>query len=130
MTNLVANAVQHTPRGTPVEVAVGPARAGARPSVGVRLEVRDHGPGIPEADIDKVFQRFHRGDPSRGRTSGGSGLGLAIVMAIVTAHAGRVGVRRTKGGGATFVVELPPQPPTDPPDPTAPPAAPPSEGAR
>jgi len=130
VTNLVANAVQHTPPGTPVEVAVGPARAGARPSVGVRLEVRDHGPGIPEADIDKVFQRFHRGDPSRGRTSGGSGLGLAIVMAIVTAHAGRVGVRRTKGGGATFVVELPPQPPTDPPDPTAPPAAPPSEGAR
>lgn len=107
VTNLVANALQHTPPGTPVEVAVGPTPAGAAVGDGVRLEVRDHGPGIAEGDIDKVFQRFHRGDPSRGRSSGGSGLGLAIVMAIVTAHRGRVGVRQTKGGGATFVVELP-----------------------
>ena len=67
---------------------------------------------IAQADVDRVFQRFYRGDPSRGRTSGGgSGLGLAIVMAIVTAHGGRVGVRATPGGGATFVVEVPSTPP-------------------
>lgn len=107
VTNLVANALQHTPAGTPVEVAVGAVPDPAAVGHGVRLEVRDRGPGIPEADIDKVFQRFHRGDPARGRSSGGSGLGLAIVMAIVAAHAGRVGVRQTRGGGATFVVELP-----------------------
>ena len=135
VTNLVANAVQHTPPGTPIEVAVGPTPIGAAVGDGVRLEVRDHGPGIPEGEIDKVFQRFHRGDPSRGRTFGGSGLGLAIVMAIVTAHTGRVGVRQTRGGGATFVVELPSiappgAVPTTAPNPVHLGPAKPSEGAR
>ncbi|WP_240322597.1 sensor histidine kinase [Austwickia chelonae] len=114
VTNLVANALQHTPSGSPVEVAVGTVGSDATDLPGAgearriyRLEVRDHGSGIAEADIDRVFQRFFRGDPSRGRSSGGSGLGLAIVMAIVNAHGGRVGVRATCGGGATFVVEIP-----------------------
>jgi two-component system OmpR family sensor kinase len=138
VTNLVANALQHTPAGTPVEVAVGPTPVGAAVGDGVRLEVRDHGPGIPEHEIDKVFQRFHRGDPSRGRSSGGSGLGLAIVMAIVAAHSGRVGVRPTRGGGATFVVELPETAPvapgtavpSRPSTPSTPSPATPTEGAR
>lgn len=109
VTNLLANALQHTPRGTPVEVAVGPAtlQTQAGPVEGFRVEVRDHGAGIAPEDIDRVFQRFYRGDPSRGRASGGSGLGLAIVMAIVNSHGGRVGIRATDGGGATFVVEFP-----------------------
>jgi two-component system OmpR family sensor kinase len=102
VTNLVANALLHTPEGTPVEVAVGPD------DVGVVLEVRDHGPGVPEEVATKVFERFYRADPSRGRTGGGgSGLGLAIVAAIVSQHHGRVGVAPTPGGGATFVVRLP-----------------------
>jgi two-component system, OmpR family, sensor kinase len=101
VTNLVANALRHTPEGTPVEVAVGTDGAG------VALEVRDHGPGVPEDISVKVFERFYRADPSRGRGSGGSGLGLAIVAAIVAAHHGRVGVAETPGGGATFVVRLP-----------------------
>ena len=55
-----------------------------------------------------MFERFYRADPSRSRgAGGGSGLGLAIVAAIVEAHRGRVGVARTPGGGATFVVHLP-----------------------
>ncbi|MBW3085529.1 Adaptive-response sensory-kinase SasA [Austwickia sp. TVS 96-490-7B] len=128
VTNLIANALQHTPAGSPVEIAVGPlptAKPARRPGrsaaakaqrhdagAAYRIEVRDHGPGIAENEIERVFQRFYRGDPSRGRASGGSGLGLAIVMAIVTAHAGRVGVRATPGGGATFVVELPRSTPT------------------
>ena len=102
VTNLVANALLHTPEGTPVEVAVGPD------AFGVALEVRDHGPGVPEEVATKVFERFYRADPSRGRTGGGgSGLGLAIVAAIVSQHHGRVGVAPTPGGGATFVVRLP-----------------------
>ena len=101
VTNLVANALRHTPEGTPVEVAVG------TDAEGVALEVRDHGPGVPQDISVKVFERFYRADPSRGRGSGGSGLGLAIVAAIVAAHHGRVGVAETPGGGATFVVRLP-----------------------
>ena len=101
VTNLVANALRHTPEGTPVEVAVG------TDDEGVALEVRDHGPGVPPDISVKVFERFFRADPSRGRGSGGSGLGLAIVAAIVAGHHGRVGVAETPGGGATFVVRLP-----------------------
>jgi two-component system, OmpR family, sensor kinase len=108
VTNLVANALRHTPPGTPVELAVGPTDNG-----GVALEVRDHGPGVPPEVATKVFERFYRADPSRGRgTGGGSGLGLAIVAAIVAQHHGRVGVAQTAGGGATFVVRLPQQSPS------------------
>ena len=102
VTNLVANALRHTPQGTPVELAVGIDGAD-----GV-LEVRDHGDGIPSGTAHRVFERFYRADPSRGRTTGGgNGLGLAIVAAIVAAHRGRVGVTETPGGGATFVVRIP-----------------------
>ena len=100
--NLLANAVRHTPPGSPIEVAVGRERATAV------LEVRDHGPGIPPDHAEKVFERFYRVDSSRARgQGGGSGLGLSIVAAVVSAHDGRVGVAQTPGGGATFRVELP-----------------------
>ncbi len=103
VTNLLANAIHHTPSGTPIELAVG-RREGDR----AVLEVRDHGHGVPEEDATQVFERFYRSDPSRARgRGGGNGLGLAIVAAIVTSHDGRVGVAPTPGGGATFVVELP-----------------------
>ena len=102
LVNLLANAIRHTPEGTPIEVAVGTDGTDAI------LEVRDHGPGIPAVVATKVFERFYRADPSRGRASGGgNGLGLAIVAAIVAAHHGRVGVADTDGGGATFVVRIP-----------------------
>ncbi|MDT0213165.1 HAMP domain-containing sensor histidine kinase [Rothia sp. ARF10] len=105
VTNLVANALRHTPPGTPVELAVG-----VDGFDGV-LEVRDHGDGIPSGTAHRVFERFYRADPSRGRTTGGgNGLGLAIVAAIVGAHRGRVGVQETPGGGATFVVRIPTAP--------------------
>jgi len=102
-TNLMGNALNHTPPGTPIEVAVG-QRAGG----GAAIEVRDHGPGIDPPAVARVFERFYRADPSRARSGrGGNGLGLAIVAAVVQAHRGKVGVARTPGGGATFVVELP-----------------------
>jgi two-component system, OmpR family, sensor kinase len=109
VTNLVTNARVHTPTGTPVEILVGPVR-GSSPQR-VALHVRDHGPGIPEADRQNVFERFYRADWSRSRgRGGGSGLGLAIVEAIVEAHGGSVRVGDTSGGGATIIVELPVQP--------------------
>jgi two-component system OmpR family sensor kinase len=101
VTNLVANAVRHTPAGTPIELAVG-----SDDGHGV-LEVRDHGHGIAPEQVRKVFERFFRADASRQRASGGTGLGLAIVAAIVAAHGGQVGVSQTPGGGATFAVRLP-----------------------
>lgn len=104
--NLVANAVRHTPAGTPVEVAVGTAEAG--PGRVAVLEVRDHGRGLSPEQAQRVFERFYRIDSSRRRdTGGGSGLGLSIVAAVVAAHAGTVGVHETPGGGATFRVTLP-----------------------
>jgi two-component system OmpR family sensor kinase len=108
VTNLVGNAVNHTPEGTDIEIAVGSDGAGC-----ATLEVRDHGDGVDPVKARKVFERFYRGDASRGRgNGGGNGLGLAIVAAIVGAHRGRVGVTATPGGGATFVVDLPQQTPS------------------
>jgi two-component system OmpR family sensor kinase len=108
VTNLVANALRHTPAGTPLELAVGPDDGH-----GV-LEVRDHGHGIAPEQARKVFERFFRADASRQRASGGTGLGLAIVAAIVAAHGGQVGVSETVGGGATFAVRLPAAPGAEP----------------
>ena len=104
VTNLVGNAVIHTPAGTDIEIAVGSGPTGR-----ARLEVRDHGGGVDPVKARKVFERFYRADPSRVRgAGGGNGLGLAIVAAIVEAHHGQVVVAATPGGGATFVVDLPP----------------------
>jgi two-component system, OmpR family, sensor kinase len=104
VTNLVANALRHTPPGSPIELAVG-----TDDGHGV-LEVRDHGHGIAPEQARQVFERFFRADASRQRASGGTGLGLAIVAAIVAAHGGQVGVSQTSGGGATFAVRLPSAP--------------------
>jgi two-component system OmpR family sensor kinase len=104
LANLVSNALNHTPAGTPLEIAVGTRESDRH----VVLEVRDHGPGVDPDKARKVFERFYRADPSRVRgAGGGNGLGLAIAAAIVNAHRGRIGVSQTPGGGATFVVELP-----------------------
>ncbi|WP_263731574.1 sensor histidine kinase [Cellulomonas sp. SG140] len=102
--NLVGNVVQHTPAGTPVEIAVGTA-----PGVGI-IEVRDHGPGIDPEHAARVFERFYRVDASRTRESGGAGLGMAIVAAIVSAHSGQVTLAQTPGGGTTVRVVLPAAP--------------------
>ncbi|HEX5115708.1 MAG TPA: HAMP domain-containing sensor histidine kinase [Pseudonocardiaceae bacterium] len=99
--NLVNNAILHTPVGTPVEV-----RVRAQPGEAV-LEVADKGPGLPPDQAERVFERFYRADPARGRANGGTGLGLAIVAAIVAAHGGRVEVQTSVGVGTTFRVLLP-----------------------
>lgn len=99
--NLVRNALVHTPSASPVEIAVTTQNGTAQ------LSVADHGPGLPAADREKIFEPFYRADVSRSRDSGGAGLGLSIVSAVVAAHGGKVKVRETQGGGATFDVELP-----------------------
>lgn len=82
--NLAANALRHTPGGTPIELTA--RLEGER----VIATVRDHGPGFGAAHAARAFERFYRADESRARESGGSGLGLAIVAAIVSAHGGSV----------------------------------------
>jgi signal transduction histidine kinase len=97
MSNLLSNAVQHTPAGTPIEV-IASRRHDGRPSV----SVIDQGGGIPENELDRVFEAGWRGQKSRsphydGR-HGGAGLGLAIVVGILKAHHGEVTVRNVPGG--------------------------------
>jgi two-component system, OmpR family, sensor kinase len=101
LANLLRNALVHTPAGTAIEVSA------ARRDGEVRLEVRDHGPGLPTDDPNELFERFWRSEGGRERGRGGAGLGLAIVAAIVDAHGGRVEARNADGGGASFVVHLP-----------------------
>lgn len=104
-TNLVGNAVRHTPEGTPVEIALSRREVEGREMA--IIAVRDHGSGIPEEDADRIFSRFYRIDPSRNRSRGGSGLGLAIVSSAAAKHDGDIRVLTTPGGGATFEVALP-----------------------
>lgn len=107
VTNLLQNARRFSPAGSPIEVEVDWLD---NPERGI-IRVIDHGEGVPPQIRDKIFQRFWRADTSRARETGGSGLGLAIVSGIVARHGGTVDVTDTPGGGATFVVSLPPVPP-------------------
>ncbi len=99
--NLISNAMQHTPPGTPVTVTVA-----AGPGHG-QLTVADTGPGMSAEQASRVFERFYRTDRARSRASGGTGLGLSIVAALVAAHGGTVTVDTAPGRGATFGVQLP-----------------------
>lgn len=130
VTNLVGNAAAYTPAGSPVELIARRMRAEQTPgtdsagldgagrpdevSDGVVIEVRDHGPGVPEADRTRIFDRFARLDAGRTRDAGGSGLGLSIAAAIAAAHGGSIECLPTPGGGATMRVVLP-QPSSDQP---------------
>jgi two-component system OmpR family sensor kinase len=99
--NLVTNALIHTPATASVTVSVSVENADAV------IDIADNGPGISEHDRARIFERFYRADSSRTRASGGSGLGLSIVAGLVKAHDGTVELRQTSGGGATFRVRLP-----------------------
>ncbi|MDX6391492.1 MAG: two-component system, OmpR family, sensor kinase [Streptosporangiaceae bacterium] len=103
--NLMSNALNHTPDGTPVGVRI---LAGPRhPVPSVVLEVTDQGPGLRPDQAERVFERFYRADTARTRTAGGTGLGLAIVAALVAAHGGTVDLDTAPGRGATFRITLP-----------------------
>ena len=96
---LLTNARVHTPPETPIRITV------TKPDGRIVLEVSDEGPGIPEGETEKIFERFHRSDPSRSRDTGGSGLGLSIAAAIVRQHGGDIAA--ANDGGARFTVTLP-----------------------
>jgi signal transduction histidine kinase len=100
VTNLLDNAVKFSPASSPIEVAVrseGPAA--------VQIAVRDHGPGIPADDRDRVFERFYRGQASK--ESAGLGLGLAISQEIILLHGGQIFCELPTDGGTRFVVQVP-----------------------
>jgi two-component system, OmpR family, sensor kinase len=97
--NLLANALVHTPAGTPVEVTV--ANRGGR----AVLQVKDRGPGMDAEQASRIFDRFYRGNAAR--SDGGSGLGLFIVAAVAQALGGQVTVDTALGRGAVFEVVLP-----------------------
>ncbi|HKQ00009.1 MAG TPA: HAMP domain-containing sensor histidine kinase [Actinomycetes bacterium] len=105
LANLVNNALNHTPAGSPVEVRVGTAALDGRP--GAAVEVVDHGPGLTSEQTERVFERFFRADPARTSAAGGTGLGLSIVAALVAVHGGTVQVDSVPGRGARFRVVLP-----------------------
>ncbi|MGW4205687.1 sensor histidine kinase [Streptomyces sp. NPDC004726] len=130
MVQLAQNAVQHTAPGQRVSIGSrlaagpadgveggagggggdgdgGPGASGARGSDGcIELYVADSGPGVQPQDAGVIFERFRRGTARRGSRATGAGLGLAIVKAIAEGHGGRVELRPTEGGGATFVLIL------------------------
>ncbi|MEP6471687.1 MAG: hybrid sensor histidine kinase/response regulator, partial [Acidobacteriota bacterium] len=101
ITNLLSNAVKFSPKGDTVRL-VSSRRAGV-----VRIEVRDHGPGIPEEFRSRIFGRFQQADSSDTRQKEGTGLGLAITRLIVEQLGGTIGFETELGRGSTFRVELP-----------------------
>jgi signal transduction histidine kinase len=98
---LIENAVHHTDAGSQIELS---ARLAGDTVI---LAVKDGGPGIPAAEVDRIFGRFYRLDAARSREPGGFGLGLAIVKAIMEAHQGTVQVHSTVGRGSVFELRLP-----------------------
>ncbi|ADQ05813.1 multi-sensor signal transduction histidine kinase [Caldicellulosiruptor hydrothermalis 108] len=99
--NLINNAVVYVQEGGQIEVGL------EKDEEHVKITVKDNGPGIPEDDLPRIFERFYRVDKARSRSLGGSGLGLSIADEIVKAHGGRILVESKEGVGTTFTVVLP-----------------------
>jgi signal transduction histidine kinase len=102
--NLLENAINYSAPGGRIVMA------SERSAHAVRLSVVDEGPGIPESDLPRIFERFYRADKARsrdGRDPGGTGLGLAIVKHLVGLHGGTVTAANRPAGGAILTVELP-----------------------
>jgi signal transduction histidine kinase len=101
LTNLIGNAIKYSPEGGLIKVGgeAGPNK--------VRLYVSDEGIGIPPAEQEQIFDRFHRVDNRLARQTPGTGLGLFLVRAVVQAHGGKVWVNSVPGHGSVFWVELP-----------------------
>lgn len=101
VSNLVENAINYSPNGTRVAVALRKQDALAE------ISISDQGVGIPEKDIERIFERFYRVDPARSRATGGTGLGLSIVKHVVNNHGGDISVWSVEGAGSTFTIRLP-----------------------
>lgn len=101
--NLLDNAIRHAQKQVLLRVQ-------SLPNGGAELAVIDDGPGLPEAELERAFEPFHRPDDSRSRETGGAGLGLAIVRAIARAHGGEARLSRSELGGLKATITLPPPP--------------------
>jgi two-component system sensor histidine kinase CpxA len=99
--NIIRNALAYTADGTTVAVRL------AREGDCALVRVRDHGPGVPEEDLLRIFEPFYRTDRARARRSGGTGLGLAIARRAIVRHGGRIEARNVEDGGLEVVVALP-----------------------
>jgi two-component system sensor histidine kinase SenX3 len=100
--NLMANAINYSPDHTRITIGVS-----LDPDGIVELSVADQGIGIPERDLERIFERFYRVDPARSRATGGTGLGLSIVKHVAVNHGGEVRVWSSEGAGSTFTLRLP-----------------------
>src|SRR4029077_21066063 len=98
--NLISNASTYSPEQSTIQVST------RRDREFVAIQVQDEGPGIPEEDLSRVFERFYRVDKSRSRDPGGTGLGLAIVRHLVELHGGKVLAENRATGGAQFMIML------------------------
>ena len=101
ISNLIENAINYSPNGTRVAVALRGINNLAE------ISISDQGLGIPEKDLERIFERFYRVDPARSRATGGTGLGLSIVKHVVTNHGGDISVWSVEGSGSTFTIRLP-----------------------
>lgn len=101
VSNLVANAVAYSEEGARVVIAT------RRVADAAEISVVDQGIGIPQAEIERIFERFYRVDPARHRSTGGTGLGLSIVKHVAATHGGEVRVWSVEGEGSTFTLTLP-----------------------
>lgn len=99
--NLIENAINYSPEGTKVTVT-----STVEDGI-VDISVTDQGIGIPDADLDRIFERFYRVDPARSRLTGGTGLGLSIVKHVALKHGGEVKVWSSENVGSTFSLRLP-----------------------
>ena len=99
--NLIENAVNYSPADT--KVAISTSIQGEI----ITISVADQGIGIPEAEVERIFERFYRVDPARSRETGGTGLGLSIVKHIITKHGGEISVWSSENVGSTFTIRLP-----------------------
>ena len=104
--NVVRNAVHYTKEGTAVEISVRLQQDAATQKSNVVITVRDHGIGVPEESLSKIFEAFHRVDEARDRESGGTGLGLAIAQRAVKLHGGTIIARNAHGGGLEVTITL------------------------
>ncbi|MEW5829437.1 MAG: ATP-binding protein [Chloroflexota bacterium] len=106
LSNLISNALRHTPRGGTVSIQTGSIEG--NPNYQLRITVHDTGSGIPPADLPFIFDRFWRGDRSRTRgTHASSGLGLSIAKQLVHAHGGTISAQSAVGSGSNFIIDLP-----------------------
>jgi two-component system sensor histidine kinase SenX3 len=99
--NLIENAINYSPEGTTVSIT-----SSLQDSI-IDITVTDQGIGIPESEIERIFERFYRVDPARSRQTGGTGLGLSIVKHIVAKHGGEIKVWSAENVGSTFSIRLP-----------------------